>query len=222
MNVRPEASYEEAKSMETDSVDSAPPPDPETQYALIRAQEKEIACKEARLSYLSNIILIECKDARDTSTPTVNNIEKEKQDITTALQSLQGELSILIPCHVPDCDHNLKIKNLAKRKAETYIQPPKFIPNGEEFPALPGTSQVTNSSQKPNLKSKAPVSDDGFGSPTKYAKKPKIDDGLTTSTAIQNKFSALAGAKSTDLDQTSMLVADKIPPYGSFTRQILI
>ncbi|GFR07233.1 hypothetical protein TNCT_699701 [Trichonephila clavata] len=39
--------------------------------------------------------------------------------------------------------------------AETYIQPPKFIPNTEEYPALPGTSQEVNT-QKPKPKNKAP------------------------------------------------------------------
>ncbi|GFQ89317.1 hypothetical protein TNCT_363881 [Trichonephila clavata] len=83
MNGRPEASFEEDKSMETDPVesDTATSLDPETHCALIRVQEKEIACKEARLSYLNNILLIECKDARDTSTSTVRNLDKEKQEI---------------------------------------------------------------------------------------------------------------------------------------------
>ncbi|GFR06965.1 hypothetical protein TNCT_212831 [Trichonephila clavata] len=43
-----------------------------------------------------------------------------------------------------------------------------------------------------------------------YAKKAKIDDGSANSTAPQNKFSALAGAPVTNLDQTSMPVTDMI------------
>ncbi|GFQ89318.1 uncharacterized protein TNCT_363891 [Trichonephila clavata] len=71
--------------------------------------------------------------------------------------------------------------------AETYIHPSKFIPNTEEYPALPGTSQEANI-QKPKPKNKAPISNDGFFTPAKFAKKPKIDDGSITCTATQNKF----------------------------------
>ncbi|GFR27355.1 hypothetical protein TNCT_730491 [Trichonephila clavata] len=221
MNGRPEASCEEEKCMDTDSVesDATTPLDPESQCALIRAQEKEISSKEARLSYINNILLIECKDPRNTSTSTVRNLDNEKQDIISALQRLQGELSTLLSCHVPDCDHNLKVKNLSKRMAETYIQPPKFISNTEEYPALPGTSQENNN-QKSKPKNKATLSKDDFVTPMKFARKPKSDDSSATCTSTQNKFSALAGAQTTDLDQTSMPVADKIPPpYGSDTKQ---
>ncbi|GFQ71621.1 hypothetical protein TNCT_76751 [Trichonephila clavata] len=95
MNGRPEANSEEEKCMDTDSVESyaTTPLDPDSHCALIRAQEKEISCKEARLSYLNNILLIECKYPRDTSTSAVRNLDNEKQDIISALQRLKGELS---------------------------------------------------------------------------------------------------------------------------------
>ncbi|GFV00138.1 uncharacterized protein TNCV_4058091 [Trichonephila clavipes] len=57
--------------------DTAATPDPEVHSALIRAHKKEIACKEAGLSYLNNILNIERKDARDTNTPTVQSLEKD-------------------------------------------------------------------------------------------------------------------------------------------------
>ncbi|GFV33146.1 hypothetical protein TNCV_2967421 [Trichonephila clavipes] len=189
-----------------DIVDDTDPPDPELHCALIRAHEKRIACKEARLSYLNNIILIERKDARDTNTPAALNLEKEKQDIVAALKSLQGELSIMIPCHAPDCDHNLKIKNLTKRLAESYIQPPKFVPDPVEFPAL-----VPVTSTKQSLKNKKTNDNDGFVFPARQAKKSKIDNGSAISTHVQNSFSPLAGASPTDLDQTPVPVAVKIP-----------
>ncbi|GFQ94430.1 hypothetical protein TNCT_188131 [Trichonephila clavata] len=57
--------------------------------------------------------------------------------------------------------------------AETYIQPPKFIPNTEEYPALPSTSQENNN-QKSKLKNKTPLSKDDFVTPTKFAKNLKL------------------------------------------------
>ncbi|GFQ94432.1 hypothetical protein TNCT_188141 [Trichonephila clavata] len=87
MNGRPETSSEEEKCMDTDSVESVAttPADPDSHCALIRAQEKEISCKEARLSYINNILQIDCKDPRDTSSSAVRNLNKEKQEITYQL-----------------------------------------------------------------------------------------------------------------------------------------
>ncbi|GFY48473.1 hypothetical protein TNIN_53031 [Trichonephila inaurata madagascariensis] len=209
MNGRTETSSEDKIMDVVDDADSSP--DPDVHCALVRAHEKEIACKEARLSYLNNIINIERKDARDTDTPTVLNLEKEKQDIVAALHSLQGELSIMIPCHVPDCDHNLKIKNLSKRLAESYIQPPKFVQNPVEFPAL-----VPETSTKQNLKNKNFSDNEGFIIPTKHAKKTKTDDGSAISTPVQNNFSLLAWSHNNRLGSNIRASGRQGPHYAPF------
>ncbi|GFY56151.1 hypothetical protein TNIN_214541 [Trichonephila inaurata madagascariensis] len=118
------------------------PPDP-----VLKRTKRRLPVKRARLriSIISSILSVKMPEI----SPMVLNLEKEKQDIVAALHSLQGEMSIMIPCHVPDCDHNLKLKNLSKRLAESYIQLPKFVPNPVEFPAL-----VPENSTKQNLKNK--------------------------------------------------------------------
>ncbi|GFT91426.1 hypothetical protein TNCV_4285821 [Trichonephila clavipes] len=132
--------------MKLDAID--PTLDYEQYCAYIRSQEKEIAYHEMGLSYLNNVLNIEKKDSRDTCTPAVQKLEAEKLDIMEKLKKSQGELTLLIPCHVPDCTHNQKIKNLSQRIAETYNQPPKFTLPPEELPPAP--------TKNPNLASNNP------------------------------------------------------------------
>ncbi|GFQ95815.1 hypothetical protein TNCT_246091 [Trichonephila clavata] len=106
--------------------------------------------------------------------------------------------------------------------AEIYIQPPTFIPNPKDFPDLPPGNNVSvnltnNSRNATKNKTKAPTDNDGFVSPRKQSKKTKTVDSVVPPTGTSNSFSALAGADSTDLDQTSVPVADRVPPPPSCT-----
>ncbi|GFW10223.1 nucleic-acid-binding protein from transposon X-element [Trichonephila clavipes] len=87
MSGRNEASSDE-RSMDLDNVD--PTFDLEQHCAFIRAQEKEIAYSEVRLSYINNVISIEKKDTRDTCTPAVQKLEDERREIMEKLKKTQA------------------------------------------------------------------------------------------------------------------------------------
>ncbi|GFY78658.1 hypothetical protein TNIN_305741 [Trichonephila inaurata madagascariensis] len=159
---------------------------------------------------------MEGKDFRDTCTPAIQKLKAEKMDIMEKLRKIQGELTLLIPCHVPDCTYNQKIKNLSQALAETYIQTPKFTLPLEEFSKLlPAPAKnpilVPNNPGSKNLKNKNSPGNGEFVSPSKHSKKPRMLENSDIRTVVSNKFSALAGATaSTDLYQTSVPMANKI------------
>ncbi|GFY51480.1 hypothetical protein TNIN_353861 [Trichonephila inaurata madagascariensis] len=207
------------RRMDFDAV--GPTLDPELHCAYIRAQEKETNHNEVRLSYLNNVLNIERSDSRDICTPAVQKLEAEKSDIMEKLKKALGELTLLMPCHVPDCTHNLKTKNPSQHLAETLIKLPSFTPPLEEFPELPPapannpilvpSNSGTNANKNPKNKH-SPRSDE-FVSPSKYAKKNPECKETVKFPLLPQKNSALAGATvNTDLDQTSVPVANKIIP----------
>ncbi|GFU78550.1 PRE_C2HC domain-containing protein [Trichonephila clavipes] len=125
-------------------------------------------------------------DSRDTCPPAVQQIEAEQLEIIEKMKKAQGELILLMPCHVPDCSHNFKDKNPTQHLVETIIKPPIFTPPIDDFPELPP----------------APVNN-----PIANAKSSEIP------TTTSNKLSALAGATANiDLDSTPVPVANKITP----------
>ncbi|GFU64738.1 hypothetical protein TNCV_876611 [Trichonephila clavipes] len=139
----------EERRMDFDAV--GPTLDPELHCAYIRAQEKEIECNKARLSYLNDVLNIERLNSRDACTPAVQQIEAEQLEIIEKMKKAQGELILLMPCHVPDCCHNFnfKDKNPTQHLAETIIKPPIFTPPIEELSPAPVNNPIAvQSNQK--------------------------------------------------------------------------
>ncbi|GFW93329.1 hypothetical protein TNCV_2604471 [Trichonephila clavipes] len=62
----------EERRMDFDAV--GPTLDPELHCAYIRAQEKEIECNKARLSYLNDVLNIERLDSRDTCSKKLKHL----------------------------------------------------------------------------------------------------------------------------------------------------
>ncbi|GFX13740.1 hypothetical protein TNCV_599501 [Trichonephila clavipes] len=64
-------------------------------------------------------------------------LKAEQLDIMEKLKKAQGELTLLMPCHVSNYTYNFKDKNPTQHLAETFIKPPIFTPPLEEFSELP-------------------------------------------------------------------------------------
>ncbi|GFR33072.1 hypothetical protein TNCT_352821 [Trichonephila clavata] len=101
------------------------------------------------------------------------------------MDTVKGELALLLPCPFPNCVHNTAPKNLEKTKAPSASNLAKKL-------AETHIDEISNKNKKNQQ--------DGFSYPGKTAKKPRILEnyniGVLPQIETNNKFTALAGSDS--------------------------
>ncbi|GFW84508.1 hypothetical protein TNCV_456891 [Trichonephila clavipes] len=129
-----------------EKIDSLPP---NVHCARIRTLQKLIRYAETRIRYQQELIDIETFDQRDTDAAQLQSYIHAKGATELDYNMKLGELKLLFPCPVKNCNNNttngFNATRLRKRAAESCIRPATFNPI---------TKETNSNSKKPKTNDK--------------------------------------------------------------------
>ncbi|GFT16202.1 hypothetical protein TNCV_613311 [Trichonephila clavipes] len=136
-----------------EKIDSLPP---NVHCARIRTLQKLIRYAETRIRYQQELIDIETFDQRDTDAAQLQSYMHAKGATELDYNMKLGELKLLFPCPVKNCNHNttngLNATRLRKRAAESCILPASFNPNTKETNSNSKKSKTNDKDTSNNTK----------------------------------------------------------------------
>ncbi|GFV78087.1 nucleic-acid-binding protein from transposon X-element [Trichonephila clavipes] len=128
-----------------ENIDSLPP---NVHCARIRSLQKLIRYAETRIRYQQELIDIETFDQRDTDATQLQSYIHAKGATELDYNLKLGELKLLFPCPVQNCNHNttngLNATRHKKRAAESCILPASFNPYSKETNSTSKKSKTNN------------------------------------------------------------------------------
>ncbi|GFT88423.1 hypothetical protein TNCV_1294451 [Trichonephila clavipes] len=138
-----------------ENIDSLPP---NVHCASIRSLQKLIRYAETRIRYQQELIDIETFDQRDTDAAQLQSYIHAKGATELDCNLKLGELKLLFPCPVKNCNHNttngLNATRHKKRAAESCILPASFNPYSKETNS---TSKKTKTNDKDTCNNTAEI-----------------------------------------------------------------
>ncbi|GFY19481.1 hypothetical protein TNCV_4646551 [Trichonephila clavipes] len=138
-----------------ENIDSLPP---NVHCARIRSLQKLIRYAETRIRYQQELIDIETFDQRDTDAAQLQSYIHAKGATELDCNLKLGELKLLFPCPVKNCNRNttngLNATRHKKRAAESCILPASFNPYSKETNS---TSKKTKTNDKDTCNNTAEI-----------------------------------------------------------------
>ncbi|GFU83050.1 hypothetical protein TNCV_65201 [Trichonephila clavipes] len=169
--------------------------------------------KDMRLIQINQFLTLIRIGALRKNQEQYDSLMKEAEDLTTEIEGIKGELTLLGTCPVINCQHHTKLNSpkMIKRIDDCTKQLETKLASTH----LTATVNDGNSTENASKKNNRQV---GFVTPAKDAKKQKVlqiySFDAATPVDTTNKFQILSGSDALPTqDDTAVPVAPQIPPF---------